>query len=369
MKRISTIVGVIFAVAACSSGESDPVQGWIITPEAGDVVSESIDVQVGYEGSVALVELVIGDDVVADLEVEDPSEGVSTLTWDTTTVAEGEVELMARVVGTDDSEHLIAPVAVVVDNTAPVASIDEDRMAILLDEVEVAVTIDEANVETVRLLSDHAGEVAMAEETVSSLTWDTTAVESRVHWVTLEVTDVAGNVFETDEIPLLIGNNGYLFEQGELQYNPSAWLSIPAPYDSTLELDRRIVADQGVPDADPENIVRVVSWINWDNSDDWNMEYSIGQGICPHRGVAYEYVESTTGEAIVDIAWTEVPVTQQEAAMENDPEHPDGAETFPYNADPLTCGAFFGHVRALDAEAHAGGEVSFTANFMFIYGD
>jgi hypothetical protein len=369
MKALSTVFVLLVTLAACSSdnGENRAIECWIVAPNADEVLSGEVAVQIGFEGPATSIELTANGEVVSS---RDPSgaDGSLTVELDTSEIDDGVVELGARA-SSEDGEGVAEPISVFIDNTAPVVSLDVVAMEIFEGDVEISVSIEEANISSVCLLSDHEGEITSVTEEVETLSWDTLNSESRLHRISLEVSDVAGNVTTTDEIPVIVGNNGLLLDQGELQYSPSAWVSIPDPFDSAAEIHSIVAASQTAAGADPEAIVRVVTWLTWDVEEDWAFEYSLGQGICPHRGVAYDYEESDDGLAVIDIAWTEVPATQQEAALVHDPSHPEDAVTFPYNADPATCGSFFGHVAALEPESHAGERISFQTSFFFIFGE
>lgn len=367
MQRKFMLAMAIVLLAACSSGDENAnIESWIIAPANGDVLSGEVQVQIGFEGPAESVEILVNGEVASTASVGD-ADGVLEVALDTTSVEDGAAELSARAFA-EDTEGLSEAIDVLIDNVAPIAAIDLEPMEILDGEATISITVDEANIDTIRLLSSHDGELVALTESADSIEWDTTTVESRVHALSLEVVDIAGNTTATDEIPIIVGNNGRLLDQPELEYSPSAWVMIPDPFDPEAEIHTRVIAEQDVAGEDPENIVRVVTWMTWETEDDWAFEYAFGQGICPHRGVAYAYEESDSGLAYIDMAWTEVPASQQEAAMANDGDHPDDAVTFPFNGDPATCGSFFGHVAALEPESHAGEEISFTANFFFIYG-
>ena len=157
---------------------------------------------------------------------------------------DNEVSLTARV-ASSGSEAESQAVQVLVDNTEPVASVDIERFDTIDGDTTVPVTIDEANVSEVRLLAD-GDEIATATEAVDELDWDTTTVESRSYYLTLEVTDVAGHVVESEPVPVVVVNNGRVLSGGELEYIPSAWVSIPDPFDPLAEFHTRISADMDV---------------------------------------------------------------------------------------------------------------------------
>jgi hypothetical protein len=352
--------------------EPDPVECVITAPEADALVSGSVDVTVGLTGPVTRVELLVNGEVVAD---ETPEEGATELTvsWDTTTVDDGAAELLARVEGeteevTDESEM----VAVVVDNTAPTASIGLERMEVLEGQATVPVAITEEHIAQVRLLDRDDNELATATEGLEEFSWDTTTVESKVHWLRLEVTDAIGNLTESDEVPVVVVNNGYAFDDDEVDYDPSGWVFVPDPFDATVEIDLRMYPQMDLIDAD--NVVRVITWLTWDPVPGVELGYNIGQGICPHRGLPFYEIgtepTSEEGEIILDIAWDDLDPDLQRTAIDGDADgYEEGSGVFPYDGDILTRGTFFSHVRPVDPETHEGLELLTTVHFVVIYHD
>jgi hypothetical protein len=380
--RYGLLAGVLFVglvVYGCDTPDEnppapEPVECVITAPEADAVVSGSIDVTIGLTGPVTQVELLANGEVVADQAPEADATEI-TVSFDSTTVEDGPVELLARVQGeteevTDESET----VAVVVDNTAPEASIGLERMSVLEGQATVPVSITEENVTQIRLLDGDDNELAVATEGVDELSWDTTAVESKVYRLHLVVTDAVGNEVESDEVPVVVVNNGYAFDDDEIDYDPSGWVIIPDPFDETVEIDIRQYPAMDIPGVEEnvENIVRVISWMTWNPEDapDVELEYSIGQGICPHRGLQYLADSNADGEVILDLAWADMDADLQQASIDQDQDgYEEGSGVFPYDGDILTRGTFFGHIRAIDAEDHAGLEVLTTVHFVFIFGD
>ncbi|MFZ5785668.1 MAG: hypothetical protein ACOY3Y_04425 [Acidobacteriota bacterium] len=351
-------LALALAVAGCSNGEGQQsVEVWIDSLSADDVVSGDVEVQVGYEGPVARIEILVGDAVVGSVDVTDGAESAS-VAWNSVETPDGAATVTARASTSAGRATDGEPVSVVVDNTAPVASLDLARLSVLQGTVEVPISVDEANLTGLRLLSGD-DELLSASEATSSVSWDTTAGEVGVHRVSLEVTDAAGHVTSTDPIPVVVANGG---EEIDIEYSPSGWIIIPADFDGTQDTHTRVVA----PMSD-RPVERVISWLTWEASEGWLIEYAIGQGICPHRGVQYLAEESREGEIILDLKWTDLDPSIQARALANSPGSPDDATTFPYNADPLTCGSFFGHAADMEPADHAGMELQVDSHFVFIY--
>lgn len=357
MKRL--IWSLLIVVAAGCSGGSDPVECWIVAPVEGDVVSETVEVRIGFSGPVQLFQLLVDGEVAVEADENAGVDGVATMSWNTAEVADGSVELIVRV-ESSDSEHQDEPFAIVVDNTAPVASLDVEHLSILEGQVDVPVTVEEENIAVARLMSGDT-EVASVTSLDGDFPWDTTTATSGLHTIRLVVEDAAGRTVETnEELVVLINNGRHLDEdENEINYDPGPWVFAAE--------HTRLEAPMGIPGTDPENIVRVITWITWDGSLGWNLDYSMGQGFCPHRGVQYHHADSDSGELILDVAWAELESVFRNAGNAQDPDHPADAVTFPYNGDPATRGNIFGHVNVL--EAGSGSSLDFTANFVFIYGE
>ncbi len=353
MKRLVLLLFVV-AFAGCS-GSTEPVECWIVAPVEGDVVSETAEVRIGFSGPATVFEVLVDGDIVAEGDDGDATDGVATLEWDTSEHDDGAVEITVRVEGSG-SEHEGEPLDVVIDNTAPEASLDIERMSMLEGQVDVPVTVTEENIAAARLMSGDT-ELASVTELDGDFPWDTTTATSGFHSLSLVVEDVAGRSVETSEVLILVVNNAHHLTADEFAYDPGAWAS---PSGHT-----RVQAPMAITGLDPENIVRVITWLSWDDSD-WTLDYAMGQGFCPHRGIAYMQEESNSGEIILDIAWTELETVFQNAGRAQDPDHPADAESFPYNGDPATRGNFFGHVNVIDAGG--GTDVEIEVNFIFFYG-
>ncbi len=370
MKGLCLLLVLGFIPLGCSTPVDTPdpvtVECLINSPAPDALVSDTVEVEVDLEGLVTLVELRVADQVIGSVEVEVDDE-TAIVSWDTTDSDDGEIELTARVVSEDpDVEAESETVTVIVDNTAPTAELTFEHRQILEGQVDVPATINEENIAELTLLGPD-GELVSSTDGSSELSWDTTNVEAGFHMVRLQVVDKLGRSAETDEIEVIVTNNAYILDQSELSYNPR--IMIPDPFDPEADLHRRIAADLDLDGTDPENIVRVMTWVTWEADGDWTIEYAFGQGVCPHHGVEYTSEESSEGEIMIDLAWVDVAEIPRNRALANDPDHSEDAVTYPFNTDPRTCGSFFGHVAVVNAEDHPGEDLTFTANFMFIYGD
>ncbi len=356
MKCFLNLLAVL-SLVGCSSNP-EPVEAWLVTPAAGDVVSETTTLRIGYSGPVQSFQILVNEQSVVEADESAGVDGVADLEWDTRGTEDGEVSLVVRVEG-DGSEFESEPISLFVDNTPPSASLDIDRLSVLQGDATVPVTIDEPNMISARLLSGDV-ELASISEPAGEIAWDTTSVQSMVHWIRLVVEDVAGRTAETDEIPVIVANNGL-----HLSYDDREYTYSPGPQVSATD-HTRVAASMGIPDSEPDNIVRLISWMTWDSSSEWTVDFSVGQGLCPHRGVMYLNEISDTGEIILDLAWVDLPPDIQRQSLALDRDHPEDATTFPYNGDPATCGAFFAHIGAVAAPSDV---LDIEVNFVFIFGE
>ena len=352
MKRFLLVLILIW-IGCGDANDSEAVDCWIVSPLT--VVGGTTDVQVGFSGSVTTLELLAGSTVVAQAATADAVDDTVTISWDTTSAADGSVDLTVRAEGSDSASD---PVSVVVDNTFPVASIGLNRLTVLEGQATVPLNIVEANISTIRLLNQD-GELVSVTGTTAELTWDTTAVSDQVHEVYLEITDLANNSSSTTEIPVIVANNG---EEVTFEYIPAAAVEIPDPFNPYAEFHTRTMAYM-----DDTAVARVIVWLTWDASNEWPLELAVGQGFCPHRGIEYIAEESEDGEIYIDLARTDLSSSTISTIQGQMPSHPTDATSFPYNGDPATLGAFFGHIAPLEPEEHEGETMAIEVGFVFIY--
>lgn len=339
MHRKLLMTGLVVGLwAGCGEEETTPIEEIgcsILSPAADDVAHEQLSVQIGLDGPVVRVELLVAGAVVATTDVPEPMRSVS-LEWNTATGADGAVELSARAYDARETEAVAEPVTVVVDNTAPVVAMGVDRYALIRGNGPVALAIDEPHLATVRVTSDLVGVVydGPAEAAAPEFTWDTTTAEDRIHKLTVTATDAVGHTATLADFPVIVANHG---EEFEVEYDPGARVFVPANY-ATAEYDTRAF----VPSH--EGVFRLISWMTWDPTAGWTMEYSIGEGMCPHRGIAFTYAESNTGEVVIELSRDMLP----SSIINLFPEEDRRTTTFPSNDDPLTFGSFFAHIRPLN---------------------
>lgn len=358
MHRGWWMAGLVLALwAGCGEDETTPtpeeIRCAIVSPAADEVAHDRVSVQVDLEGPVARVELLAADAVVASVEVPEPARSV-TLEWDTTTGADGAVALTARAFDEGDREARSEAVTVVVDNTAPVVAMGVDRYALIRGNGPVALAIEDPTLATVRVASDLAGVVydGPADPAEPAFVWDTTTAEDRIHRLTVTATDAAGHSATLSDFPVIVANHG---EAYEVTYDPSAQVYVPEDY-LTAEFHTR-----GSVPTHP-GVFRIITWLTWDPSAGWTMQYTLGEGLCPHRGIPFVAQESDSGEIVIELSYDMLPST----TVRLFPEEVRQPTTFPSNDDPLTFGTFFGHVAPLEPADHVGQRVPIEMHFVLI---
>jgi len=337
MHRMLLVSALVLGVWACGGDETTPpeeITCAIVSPVADDVAHERVSVELAFTGPVVRVELLAGDAVVGSAALTDPSLGV-VLEWDSAAGADGSVVLSARAYDAQEVEALAEPVTVVVDNTDPVVAMGVDRFALIRGNGPVALDIDEPHLATVRVVSDLVGEVydGPADAAAPEFTWDTTTAEDRIHRLSVTATDSLGHTATLTDFPVIVANHG---EEYEVEYDPGARVFVPVNY-ATAEYDTRgqVPTHAGV--------FRLISWMTWDTTAGWNLQFSIGEGLCPHRGIEFISTESNTGEVVLELSYDMLSST---IVSRFDPAFRQPT-TFPTNTDPLTYGVFFAHVRPL----------------------
>ena len=328
-----------------------PVDCWIVSPAADTVYSADVVVEIGFSGPVEVVWLLVNG-ARATSTVPAAGSTTATLTW--TPVVEGRYELKAQVAGAGGQEMTSAAgVPIVVDLTAPKVVIDLPRFSVVSGDVTVPLLIDEPNVTSVRLLDEDDAELAAGGAGTTDFVWSTTAEDDGLRWLRAEVRDAAGNVTTCEPWPVAVVNNG---EEVPVEYIPTAEVYVPANYMST-EYHTRVMTPTKL------DVKRVVSWLVWDASQDWLLEYSLGQGFCPHRGIQYLLAESDTGVIVLDLARTDLP----RSIVHELPADAQDSDVFPIDDDPATFGSFFGHVSPLEPADHVEQTLPIEIHYLLFY--
>jgi hypothetical protein len=351
MARVALLLAAVALAWGCNDEGSEALSCALLSPTTGAFAHGLQAVEVGVTGPVERVELLAADAVVSSADVTEALQTV-TLTWDTTAGPDGPVVLTARALGAGAAEALGAPVLVEVDNTAPVVAFVQERFGLVRGSVVVPLELIEAHPATVSV-RDQFGTIYEGALEGASFEWDASAAEDRLHWLDLDVTDAAGNVGSVRQFPLIVVNHHSSAPQ--VEYDPEARLAVPANY-ATAEYDTRGMVPTHA------GVARIISWITWDASSGWLVEYSIGQGLCPHRGIEFASAESRSGEIVIDLGRDEL----AEAVVARFPADERDRSTFPANAEPLTFGIFFGHARPLEPAEHIGESVPIEMHVVLI---
>ena len=342
MVRFLGFLGVVLAVSSCDDGgtATEELACSILSPAGGALVHDRQAVQVGFSGPAVRVELLAADSVVASTEILDETADSVVLEFDSTAVADGEAVLTARVLGAGEASATSEPLTLDVDNTAPVVGMALERFGIVRGDATVALDLVEAHPATVRVVDQFGSVYEGTLDAASSFPWDTTAAEERVHWLDVDVTDAAGHAGSLRRFPLIVAQYGGAYD---VEYDPAARLFVPADYATTEYHTRGMVPTYA-------GVKRIISWITWDPTENWLVEYSIGEGLCPHRGIAFVTEESRSGELVIELGRDELP----SSIVALFPVEDRASPTFPSNTDPLTFGMFFGHASPLEPADHVG---------------
>gem|GEM_PF-6182324 len=358
MRREWLWTGVVFGLSVgCGGEEATPtpeeIHCAILSPGAAAVACGRMSVQIGLDGPVARVELLAGEAVVATADVPEPMRSV-TVEWDTTAVEDGAATLTARAFDPEEREARSEAVTVVVDNTAPVVAMGMDRYALIRGIGPVALAIEDATLATVRVASDLAGVVydGPVDPAAPAFHWDTTTVEDRIHRLTVTATDAAGHSATLRDFPVIVANHG---EEYAATYDPSAQVYVPEDY-RTVDFHTR-----GSVPTHP-GVFRIISRLTWDPAAGWMLQYTLGEGLCPHRGIPFVTQEGDAGEIVIELSYDMLPST----TVRLFPDEVRRPTTFPSNDDPATFGTFFGHVAPLEPADHVGQRVPIRMQFVLI---
>jgi len=343
MPRIPVVFALV--LAACSGA---PPSVRIAAPLAGSVVGGNVSVHVAFGGSASRVELLVGETVAGGADVPAGAAEVA-LTWSAAALPDGDRAIRARAKydgGTADS----AAVNMVVDNTAPVAVLKVERLSLLSGTARIPVEVTEAHPGTVQLVEGENVHAEHCESDAAELSWTTTDCADGLHRPRLRVIDAAGNETTTDEVPVVVANRA---TEARITYSPAATVSVPGIW-ASVETDVRGWV------TNPGGVRRIVSWLKWNPVSGVRLEYSVGVGLCPDRGIRFVGEESADGAIVLDLPRENVPA---EAAA----RLPAGnSAVFPSNADPETLGTIFGHVAVMDPADHVGLQLPIEMHFLLL---
>jgi hypothetical protein len=248
------------------------------------------------------------------------------------------------------------PVTVELDNTEPQVFFGAamTRMDVVAGEIEVPLVVDEVNLVSIRVIDrESQQELLSSPDVVTSFVWDTTGFDEGIHHLTVQVSDAAGNTGRVDDFPVVVANTG---EEVGFSWIGNSEIFIPENWPQ-VEIHLRASATS------KPGINRVMSWLTWDNSAGWALNYDLGQGLCPHRGINYVSQESDTGEIVIDLSRADL----SKEIVSQFPTADQTSSVFPHNTDPRTFGAFFGHIVPLSPDEHINESLAVEVRFVFFY--
>jgi hypothetical protein len=312
------------------------------------VVAGTVSVEVAFTGDAARVEL-LADGVIALGHDIEPGEESFVFDWETGTISDGTVSLAGRITSSSGESVDSDAIDVTIDNTAPEVQLLVDRMWVLQGAVDLPVTLVEDHIDHLSLITR---EETLLDVSGSAdlLSLDTSGLADGLYWLCVEAVDQAGNQTLSAEVPVVVVNNGVV---AEVDYVPQAMVAVPTDWQTTDYHTR------GMIESEPD-VTRLLAWLVWDGSAGWDLEFAVGQGICPHRGIKYVDAESDSGEIIIDLPRSELPA-EAESRL---PDEEQGRDVFPHNDDILTFGSFFGHVAPLSPAEHVSESLPIEIHFV-----
>ena len=213
-------------VTVTVSNDSTPPTVSMTAPAAGTVSGSAVTVSATAADNIAVVGVQFKLDGV-NLGAEDTATPY-TLTWNTTTVANGSHTLTAVARDAAGNSTASAAVAVTVSNdtTAPTVSITAPAGGATVTGAAVALTATAAdNVAVVGVQYKLDGANLGAEDTATpySLTWDSTTASNGSHTLTAVARDAAGNSTTSAGVTVTVSNG----VSGTLQIDVVAFKDVP----------------------------------------------------------------------------------------------------------------------------------------------
>jgi hypothetical protein len=160
-----------------------------------------------------------------------------------------------------------------------------------------------------------------------------------MHDVSVKVTDLAGNVTETQPVPALFAGPGMFlpYLDGWKQGVTPGWggfLKKVADGATSIYDDKAHVTV-------PDGIKEVRAYLRWKSKTEWDMGFDIGTGNCPDSGKKLAAGEGKGKSGLIEVTYTN-----------------DG------NAVPT--GKWFAHMRYKDGGNHGGEEQQFDSIFLVL---
>ncbi|MBU0552321.1 hypothetical protein KKF91_06245 [Myxococcota bacterium] len=314
-----------------------------IEPLAAAILEGEQSVEIGLRGAGGAVELRLDGVTVAQGEAN--GEAALTLSLDTTQISDGPHRLTAHAAGIESPA-----LDVDIDNTPPALVFEMKRLPILSGLTYLPFQLDEAYPAEVQVI--YEGEVIATTDGVDNVPLSAALLPDGRRFIHLKAIDQLGREVESDPVECVVVNNG---KRAVVEYIPSPVATVPEDYQSVDYHTRVMVPSE-------PGVKRILTWLTWDNPD-WTLEFAMGQGTCPHRGITYTSEVSSEGEVIIDLAKVDLSASAQMSFSQAQRE----ADTFPVNNDPATFGAFFGHIDPKEPADHVGQSIPIEINMVLFY--
>lgn len=153
-----------------------------------------------------------------------------------------------------------------------------------------------------------------------SLTYDIAVanLDNGAHTLSAIATDSSGATYSTEMFAFLLakGSQEVVYDSGELK--------IPMTYTPNAEVDVK------APWTMPANQHKIIALNVWQGND-WDIEYAIGTGICPHSGESLASAQNMSG--MIEVSYE--------------------------NSEPLDAVDWFAHIKPMNAAEHRGDSLSY----------
>jgi hypothetical protein len=232
--------------------------------------------------------------------------GAADLTVDSTARTDGGHRLGAT--GTWGETQVEAEaVSITVHNLGPVIDTEGYRRFDIISGAEARIPVeitDAVGLASIEIF--RSGEPIATIDTEPILpVFDSTVVEDSVLALMLRATDTAGLSTMSDELPVIVMNDGSIVEMTEAAVPGSEWdeWSVTIPENPAgLELDIKSHWTM------PEKIARLFSVAVVESEGRWVTAYTVGEGECPHSGTVRKASSDNDGNGfhIIDLSATEL---------------------------------------------------------------
>jgi hypothetical protein len=191
------------------------------------------------------------------------------------------------------------PGTVTPDTTAPTLALTVGRYDVIRGKRTLTPeAADDTAVAHVELLVDGAP-VAESMTAPFAIEWDSVAGADGVHQIHLVAHDAAGNSAQTEDVPVLVVNQGTTPAFDEVPQAVDGLIEktfkVPITWNGNDELiDLKYHWDM------PASMKKVVAVLAWDPAQGFDMDFSTGTGFCPDSGVAKKKAIGASGETVLE---------------------------------------------------------------------